>query len=497
MQGFFWYNFAMYQKKSRKKELARRTAIYAIMTLSVIGLMIILMYTILGYQYNFETRKVEQTGLVQFDSHPRGARVSVDGQQFETTQTKNTVQSGQHQFSMTLNGYEPWQKTLSVEPGGVTWLNYARLVPTEKNITTSLNLSDQQTLKASPDRRYIAGVGLSQDSKPQLTLIDFRDASQPVATTHLLDTSVVSGFETATTHSFQIVEWSYASRYLLVKHVYAANGADQTEWLLVDRESPTAPINITTKVSLAFTDVQFAGERELYGLQSNGDLRRISMDSNTVSGPVLTKVTDFQVYVYDIIAYTAVNDEQVTAGVWKKGWESPTVLKSAAKYTALHIRVSSYFRQDTVVVAHGNSVTIYRGVLPKDETAKAVFMQSPKTFTLNRRVTNIQTSGNGRFVVAEDGGGMISYDLERNAVSQELKKHNAQTARWIDDYHLWQITATGQLEMREFDGVNSHELMPLGDYEVLLTSNERFIYGFVKNNDGTLALRRLSMTVSN
>lgn len=487
----------MYQKKSRKKELARRTAVYALMTLSVVGLMIVLTYTILGYQYNFDTRQVEQTGLVQFDSYPRGARVGIDGQQHETTQTKNIVQSGQHQFAMTLDGYEPWQKTLSVIPGGVTWLNYARLVPTQKNISTVLSLSEQQTLKASPDKRYIAGVGLSQN-KPQLTLIDFRDPAQPAVTTHQLDVSVVGGFDSETTHKFNIAEWSYASRYMLVKHVYTVDGADKTEWLMIDRESPTEPVNVTTKVSLDFTDVQFAGERELYGLQASGDLRQISMDSNTVSGPVLSRVTDFQVYVYDIIAYTAASGDQAIAGVWKKGWESPTVLKSVKtnEATPLRIRVSSYFRQDTVVLSHGNLVTIYRGVLPSNESSRAIFMQSPKTFTLNRSVANIQASGNGRFVVAEDGSGMISYDLERDTASQELKKYNEQPIRWIDDYHLWQITANGQLEMREFDGVNSHELMAVSGYEVLLTSNERFIYSFVKNDDGSLSLRRLAMTVS-
>lgn len=498
LQVLFCYTFGMYQKKSRKKELARRTAIYALMTSSVIGLMIILMLTILGYQYNFNTRRVEQTGLVQFHSYPRGARVTIDGQDYVTTPTKNTVQEGQHQFAMTLKGYEPWQKTLTIQPGGVTWLNYARLVPTEKVITSALTLPGQQTVKASPDRRFMAGIHLAEGNGPQLSLIDFRDSEQPVLQTHPLPSELLSGMAPEATHQFTITEWSYASRYLLVKHTYTAADATQHEWLLIDREAPAEMINVTAKVNLAFQDVQFAGERELYGLQANGDVRRISVDSNTVSGPVLSHVTQFQVYVYDIIAYTAQQDQRLTAGVWRKNWEKPTILESVAtsENTPLHIRASSYFNKDTVIISRGNTLKIYRGALPATAAEHSVFVQSPKTFTLNRPINTIQTSGNGRFIAAEDVSGVVTYDLERDAVSQELKKYHPAAIAWLDDYHFWQITEAGQLEMREFDGVNSHLLMPASGYDVVLTRDERYIYALLTRDDGTLTLQRLSMTAA-
>ncbi len=422
--------------------------------------------------------------------------MSIDGQQQSTTATKNVVTPEQHQFSMILSGYEPWQKTLTVEPGGVTWLNYARLVPVDKRVTTMMTLSDQQTVKVSPDKRFFAGVSF-QNNQPQLTLIDFRDSRQPNLTTQVLDGTVLSGLTSETVHNFTIVEWSYNSRYLLIKHVYRAEAAEQTEWLLADREAPSETINITTKVNLAFSNMQFAGDRELYGLQDNGDLRRISADSNTVSGPVLSQVTQFQVYAYDIIAYTAKAGQQMVAGIWKKNLDNPVTLATvnADEAASLRIRVGSYFNQDTAVVSRGTSLAIYRGQLPSNEESRAIFMQSPQTFTLNRPATNIQLSDNGRFVIAEDETGLISYDLERKSASQELKKYSAAPVRWLDHYHIWQVTEAGQLEMQEFDGVNSHELMASSGYDVLLTQDQRYIYGFVKNSDGTLSLNQLAMTI--
>ncbi len=54
----------MYQKRIALKELARRTFVYTLMTLSLIILLTFLAFRMLGYTFDPNTRKkLQQTGL--------------------------------------------------------------------------------------------------------------------------------------------------------------------------------------------------------------------------------------------------------------------------------------------------------------------------------------------------------------------------------------------------------------------------------------------------
>ena len=111
----------MYRKQKRGLELARRTLIYTIMVLAVCTLAFILIFHTLGYQLDLKTQTVEQRALVQYDSRPQGARVSVDGMELGKTHIKGMLPEGQHQFSMRLDGYDEWRKVVEVKAGTLGW----------------------------------------------------------------------------------------------------------------------------------------------------------------------------------------------------------------------------------------------------------------------------------------------------------------------------------------------------------------------------------------
>lgn len=491
----------MYRRPSRKKEIARRTLIYLLMTLTTLVLVGVLMMAVMGYRFNFETRSVEQTGLIQYNSYPRGATISVDGRNYERTQSKGTVLPGQRQFAMHLKGYETWQKTLDVEPGTVTWLNYVRLVPVEKEIESVEVMEGVLSVLASPDRRFMAGIKMDAEGMPVLLMMDFRNSRQPSVSEYPIDTTTITGFGEGAAeqnHRFSVVQWSESSRAVIIKHQYTRDEVNQTEWLWVDRESPANIVNLSSFLSLPITRVQSINSREVYLLQSNGDLRRATVSNGTISRPLLSKVTWFDAYDEDTLAYIGWREDERVAGVWQTDWSEPTVLASTPESSSqqLNVRVSEYFNKDTAVVSVGQSVTIYRGSLPATDEALAVFLQTARPFTFNKPVTNLQISQNGRFVVAEDDGGFISYDLERHQSSQAVKRHDGAPLRWIDTYHPWDIDESGHLVMQEFDGVNAYRLMPVASgYDVLLTQDDRYIYSFVADEDSVVRLQRLSMTI--
>lgn len=489
----------MHERQSRKKELARRIFVYALMTVTMLTLLVLLTYRILGYQFNFLTRSVEQTGLIQYDSFPRGARVQVDGKKYELTKTKNMVLPGERQFSMSLEGYHDWQKTLKIEAGTVTWLSYVRLVPTEKQITNTDNLGALKDAKNSPDSRYIFGMRSTETGFEEV-LIDVRDSKLPKVTVYPLDTANLAGFEEGqeVSHEFSVVRWDVSSRRVLLQHSYAG-AVSGSEWLWVDRENPEKVINISTLTNLAIKDIRPAKDGEVYILQDNGDVRRLVVETGTISRPLVSNVISYGVYSTNTIYYVATQiDGQRVAGVWRDGWDTPTVIQTIPADTSpVQIAISQYFYQDTVAIAHGASVTIYRGELPSNAQERAELVAEPfDTFTLNRPVGSLQISSNGRFVVAEDERGFVSYDLELSSISQQVRKYRNDAVRWLDEYHVWQVNDSGTLMMQEFDGVNTYELMPANaSYDVLLTQDGKYIYGFVKNETGAVELVQLAMTI--
>ena len=496
----------MYQKKNRKKEIVRRTFVYATMVTTLVVALCVLLFMMLGYRFNPAMRTVEQAGLVQYNSFPRGAKVSIDSVDLDVTPAKNMVMPGQHQFSMKLNGYEPWQKTITIRSDTVTQLDYARLVPAERNITTVRDITGLETAKFSPSGRFMFGVGVNAEG-PMMLWGDIRNADTPKFTEQLFDTTKLSGYDDAlypdrqpTIHTFSIHAWDGNGRFVLLKHHYTISGeAQQTQWIRLDREKPNELVDISAVVGFGIRDITFAntGGDMLYVLQGNGDVRRVRLGELTISRPLLTGVEEFSLYDEDTIVFIAAEAQNRTAGIWRESWEKAQVIHTLAaddQERTMHIRASRYFSKDTVVVSVDDTATIYRGTLPGSETALEAFLQTGKKVSLGRTATALSISDNGRFVMLRDAASFISYDLERLSLSAETVLRGETQLAWLDAFHVWHVDETGELLMQEFDGANPHKLLPATTgYDAVLSENGKFVYAFSKKDDA-LRLQRLAMT---
>jgi hypothetical protein len=204
----------MYHPPSKRKQLVQRVAIYGVMSVSVVVLVTVLVFFMLGYRFNKNDGKIEQGGLVQFSSVPGGADVRIDGSDYGSqTPTKATLASGSHYFTMERSGYRQWQKTVDLDAGSVLWLNYARLVP---NSLTPQNVADFPALgstAASPDNKWMA---LIADKKtPDITLADLsRDKVEPKVVS--LPASSYTKPSKGKTQSFALDSWDPSSHLLLV-----------------------------------------------------------------------------------------------------------------------------------------------------------------------------------------------------------------------------------------------------------------------------------------
>ena len=346
----------MYKKQSRKKELTKRIFVYSLMTVTMLLLLIVLTYRILGYQFNFSTRSVEQTGLVQYDSFPRGAIVQADGRKIDSTRTKSSELPGVHQFSMSLSGYHDWQKTLNIKAGIVTWLSYARLVPVEKNIVDTGGLGHLINAKSSPDSKFIYGVRQSTNSiGKELVLIDIRDSKQPKTTAQELPQDQIGGITPGqnSEHSLKVAAWDESSRHILLKHDFLSGDKAVNEWLWVDRENQQKIVNISSLTNLEITDIKTARDGQMYILQSNGDVRLLTIDSGAISRPLISQVTSFNSYQDNILSYNGTQADNQVVGVWRDGWTMPTIIQikpNSETSVSTHIAVSNYFYNDTVAI---------------------------------------------------------------------------------------------------------------------------------------------------
>ncbi|HPQ82798.1 MAG TPA: PEGA domain-containing protein, partial [Candidatus Saccharimonas sp.] len=96
----------MHRKTSKRRQRAQLTFVYMVMTFAVVASVATLMMIVLGYRFNRYDGKVEQGGLVQFDSRPSGAEVTLDTVQLANkTASKITATAGAHAVTMTKPGY--------------------------------------------------------------------------------------------------------------------------------------------------------------------------------------------------------------------------------------------------------------------------------------------------------------------------------------------------------------------------------------------------------
>ena len=490
----------MYQKKNRKKEIVRRVSVYALMIIALIGALTFLTYKMLGYTLNPNTNELQQTGLVQYDSYPSGAMIAIDNTELRRTKAKNTVLPGPHTFSMTLDEYEPWKKTLDVKSNTVTNLTYVRMIP-KKRTTSSVKVFDgaRAAYMASAGNFMIA-IG-QRDKVPFVVFGDLRDTDNEKFTEHTLQTDVLAGYSSLTEgHEFTIIKWDKDARYVLVKHAYRSeNGAQAVQWLRLDRSEPEKVVDISAVTGLAIKQAHFVGTNgnELYALQDTGELRYVDLGGSTISAPLITHVESFKLYGTDRLAYVASDGVQKIAGIWKKDWKKPFVIGTFPKETTPVIGLSRYFNKDTVALGVGKKLTLYRGEISDDKTRQTAFLRATKEIVLDDDVRGMSFNNGGRFIVLQHKSVARSYDLERSVLSSAFTMGVSQEITWLDDFHLWNVTSTGSVMIQEFDGENAHRLLPAaaGAGCVALSSNQRYIYGItIHSGKNTLTLSKMNMT---
>lgn len=463
---------------SKRKQTIIRLLNYALMTAAVLVLSVICIFLILGYQFNTQKGTIDQGGLIQFRSFPSGARIVFDGQPLGfQTPGKQNVAAGTHTTTMQLAGYHDWSKTIPVKPGELRWLNYARFIP--KNIITRqvAVLPSLGSALASPDRQWLAVI--SDNNNPVVTVYDLRNEAKITSAQLTLPASALLTAPAAGGQTFSLVEWDFGGRFLLIKRTVA----DSVEFIRVERSDPKTAVNITELFHLPFSVMHFSGTsgNSFYGLNGT-DLRYIDAASKTVSLPLVEKVKQFRLYKEKDIAYISADNDTQTVGMMRDS--KKTIVRTYPASDKVMVDLSSFSNNDYMAVVRNSQLEILKDPLDNADSAGRSFASMKLELP---QVGWVDFSNNGRFVVVGSGTGFETYDIETDDVFVASLQGQAASdvpLKWLDDYYLTS-SATGSVELAEFDGRNSHLITSaLPGLAVTLSDNGNYLYSFSKSDAG-------------
>lgn len=485
----------MYKRPSRRKQLIQRTVSYGLMSAAVISLVGVLLFVVQGYQLNREDGKIEQGGLMQFDSLPVGADVTLDGITLNgQTPTKTTVSAGKHYVTIGRNGYRTWQKSVTVKPGSVVWLEYGHLIPSQLTTEVVAKLPAITGMLTSVDGKWIATKDTAATTTIRLFEISRADARQ---STIDIPIAAYTAAPEGKTHQFSLEAWDPRGRYILVKHAFNDNSGP--EWLVVDTENVANTKNITTLLGVAMSKVVFSNtnSNELF-VQIEKDVRKVDIGAATLSRPLISNVAEFQVFDR-MLGYTTLIDPVKAAravGYYEDGADKAHEIRSFSDdgTKPLHVALGRYFNRQFVAIAYGDMIDVLKGTLPTT-TEEQNRLELVTTMTQSGNVSRLSIRAEDRLVISESGADIQTYDVELLETHKFTIKASAPPAnglKWLDEFTAWS-DADGMLRLYEFDGTNQNEIAPvMPGFMAGLSEDNTWLY-MVTSIEGAPSLTRVRL----
>lgn len=486
----------MYHPPSKRKQLIQRTATYALMSVSVVGLVTVLVLIMLGYQFNRNDGKIEQGGLVQFDSKPAGGSVAIDGNSFGSrTPSKTTLNSGQHFISMQRSGYRTWQKSVDVVAGSVLWLNYTRFIPNELKPASVSNFSVLTDSSPSPDSKLMALKDAAETPEIKLANVTGDDMK---LTTLTLPADSYTAPSSGQTQAFTLDIWDRDSRYLLISHTYDST---KQEWLVVDTDNVANTKNITKLFGVSPSKLVFSeNNNQILFAQIGSEVRRIDIPANVMTGPVLTNIAEFASYDR-MLGYITLPDaatKQRTVGYLSEGATKGRALRTFSDDITipLHMTLSKYFSDTYISVVHDQQMEIITGDLPRSDSNQPLSLEVVTSIPIPAGTQYLSSQTEGRFIIAQQGATYVVYDLELKKMTKTTLRGTSPVTtelKWIDGYTVW-TDQDSRLRLYEFDGANQQDIMAVAPgFNALIAPNNKYLYSITKSEDGQYHLSRVRL----
>lgn len=484
----------MYERDSKRKLRIKLTFTYAAMILTTLGLLVVAVFIAQGYRFNSRDGKIEQGGMIQFDSIPNGAEIQLDTVKLANrTPTRITATAGNHTVTVSRDGYAPWQKQVAVKPGSVLWLNYIRFVPLEPKTATAATFSGLSSAAASLSRERFALI--SDEKQPAITFIKVNDSSVDRTTVNLDENSYTAPAENGA-QSFSLLGWDKESKRVIVKHAYD----DSAEYIVAALDGTAQNITKQFGVSIAKFYFDPTDSQAAYVLTATREIRRLNLSAATLSGPLVSNASDLTVAYNGWVGFATHTDESGarTVGYVSKGKLAPITVQTFSDQTdkSLGFAIGRYYNEMYHLVVTGDHATIYKGDMPESDAKTLPQFKTIAKLSLAENVAHAGFSPHEqRFVYVQNGRNIVTYDLELSSIATVSSSAALQTeVAWLDSHHLLSV-AGGVVEFADYDGTNTQTLAhDAVSTAAFVSTNNKYFYYFAAGSDSEIRLVRLSMT---
>jgi len=454
-----------------KKERFNRIKLfvgYCLIALAIGIATLVLLYQ--SYGYNLNQGEVTQNGLVFVSSQPTGAAIYLNGQRYKSnTNTRVVVPANHYTLNISAAGYRSWQRPIAVNGGDVQHFDYPFLFPAKLQTSEIGSAVETPSVTTqSPDKRWLL-LGEANKSG-SFAEYDLKDPAKPLLTEVTLPQGSFTPADGANTWS--AVEWAADNKHVVLQHIYTNAGAQTTEYVLLDRDSPVDSVNLTTALHLSQTEtVNLYNNRtdQFYVYdQSNHVLQRVNNGDGSVISQ-LNNILAFKTYGSNYILY--VTDKSPTGktvsgqvSVVLQAGQKTVTLRTLPAGNAYALNLAQYSGDWYIAMAADNDTAAYIYKNPQDQALTDVDVYpSPWRRLALPHVSYLSFSSNTQFLLAESGQNFAVYDFENIAQYQYTATQPIDQpqlhATWMHGDRLLYVSK-GKTVVFDYDYRNVQTLQP-------------------------------------
>lgn len=460
-------------ERTKRRQSLKVIISEAIMVIAVILMVTVLAFIVSGYWVGSDF-KIERQGLLQVASTPTGANVYIDGSSswLQRTNTSKVLSSGEHKIVLTKDGYDSWQKTITITEGLLYRLNYPRLFLKNRQSEEVLKTVGVTAASVSQNRETI----LLLNGTTEWTLVNLNsdtveykkfDISKVFSAVSLADGATVGLF----TGEVLSMDWDKDNAHILFK-VASSTG---TEWILVDVKNVANSINLTKIFGYDFEKVKIINNSSSALLATqNGNLHKIDLTNKSLSSILVEKVTDFSQYDNEVLVSASEIESSDTAEPYYIGLlnlGNNQFDKLTTSLVPVRVAFSRFYDNKYFTILANNKISIYQ----KDNFKELA------SFELEFTPETIKIGHGGEFIAFSAGNTIATVDMESLKLS-EWKVEGNNNFGWLDGYMVYTV-ADGELIVYDYDGLNRKELSDnvSARFPVTITNN-KWLYYFSDNN---------------
>lgn len=441
----------------------------------VIGGTLLLVAMANGWQYDFATGEITETGLVLMGSEPTGANITLNNKLLnqKTNYRYASAPVGEYTIRFDKTGFRPWTSQTTVLPGEVTFIEHAWLIPNEiptRSRYTDLKISDGVQTR---DRKRFVFVDTPIDGTG-LRLVTTTDLTQPVEA--LATSAQLTAAAGAAVTSLDSLQFSDDNSQILVRALLVDGSA---AWLVmpVGRSNPSAIVNLSKSLLISPSWISWAprGNNDIVYTEK-GVLRRAQIREKKLSEALAENVI-FAQWSQEWLTYitqqTLPQSTITTQKLSMRQFDDANSKEIATIEAGQNFDIR-YFRsldRDYLALLNKDTklLSLYTNVLHnQDRRLEAV---------IGRNVSAMTVSNNGRFLVHNANSQMVTIDFERfTRYRHAASLEGLLRWSWTNDQHLAMLTESG-LKLIDYDGQNSEVITTavLATSPILFSENKSLL----------------------